>query len=211
MPSVYVVGGEFAVCRMFENEGWTLADNISQSDLVCFTGGEDVTPALYGSRNRGSYTNLARDAREIAAFQNALDNDKPCVGICRGGQFLNVMSGGRMIQDISYHGLRGTHEAFWAGGEKFPLQVTSTHHQMMWPSNNGQVFLYARGLADILSGEDDDVLTIGWHDIGNDVEGVWYEHTKCMCFQPHPEFSGDIGDTRNAFFVGIKKFTKLGV
>ena len=202
MPSVHIVGGHFDIESMFRSYDWGISGTIPGADLVCFTGGEDVTPALYGAPNRGSGYNINRDAAEIYALQIALDSGKPCVGICRGGQFLNVMSGGKMIQDISGHAKHGTHTVYTTLYKSHEsLQVTSTHHQMMWPSKDGEMFMFARGLANVLSGEE--------LAVANDVEGVYYAHTRALCFQPHPEFSGDIGDTRVIFFDAIKKYFAL--
>jgi len=53
------------------------------------------------------------------------------VGICRGSQFLTVMSGGRLFQDVSGHAIMGTHLIKFKDGSS--LGITSTHHQMMNP------------------------------------------------------------------------------
>ncbi|MGL5564846.1 MAG: gamma-glutamyl-gamma-aminobutyrate hydrolase family protein [Plesiomonas sp.] len=198
---VYVVGGGMAVCQAFLNAGFKLIDTIKGADLVCFTGGEDVSPELYGEKNVKSYVSQHRDMREMWDFQVARANGVPCVGICRGGQFLNVMSGGRMWQDVDNHGIsgHGTHEITCSfTGEKH--NVSSTHHQMMRPSEQGNVLAVANR-----SGykEDDK----GVHEMGpddRDVEVVFYPHTNSLCFQPHPEFFGPGHDCFDYFFTLIK-------
>jgi hypothetical protein len=40
----------------------------------------------------------------------------------------------------------------------------------------------------------------------DDTEVVFYEDTKCLCFQPHPEYGGDIGDTREYFFSLLNEY-----
>ena len=35
-----------------------------------------------------------------------------CVGVCRGSQFLCVMNGGLLVQDVGYHGVFGTHAIY---------------------------------------------------------------------------------------------------
>lgn len=96
--------------------------------LVCFTGGSDVSPSLYRHRNLGSYCDMGRDNREEEIFQIAASYNLPMTGICRGSQFLNVMLGGTMVQDLrrSHGGHR--HQCETLDGRK--MEVTSSHHQM---------------------------------------------------------------------------------
>ncbi len=68
--------------------------------LVCFTGGSDVSPELYGHRNLESGCNKARDEKEVLIFEMAKKHGIPMTGICRGSQFLNVMCGGTMVQHL---------------------------------------------------------------------------------------------------------------
>src|SRR3990167_7491962 len=71
-------------------------------DLIVFTGGEDINPALYNEKPDGtSWWDDERDRDEINWFNYAKNNRVPMVGICRGLQFLNVMSGGKLIQNLS--------------------------------------------------------------------------------------------------------------
>ena len=48
MRKVYIVGGGGDYKSMFEGEGWEVVDCFSKADLIQFTGGADVSPALYG-------------------------------------------------------------------------------------------------------------------------------------------------------------------
>jgi gamma-glutamyl-gamma-aminobutyrate hydrolase PuuD len=142
METVFVVGGDAAVCRMFQNLGWEVVKNFSITTpaLICFTGGADVQPHLYGEHNVASYVNPARDEREMEVYTYCKGLGVPMVGICRGGQFLNVMEGGKMYQDVDNH--TATHYLTLAEtGEQF--KVTSTHHQMMRPAPHGKVLAVA--------------------------------------------------------------------
>ena len=110
-------------------------------DLVVFTGGADVNPELYGEKKiPGTGVDPARDERDIAVFEYY--KNIPKVGICRGSQFLNVKNGGALWQDVNYHGR--SHDLInllALPGTKFDydtkVAVTSTHHQMMIPSEKG--------------------------------------------------------------------------
>lgn len=71
-------------------------------DGFLFTGGQDVSPEIYGSN--ASEENvaccIARDIMESYILQKALDTDRPVLGICRGIQFINAYLGGTLYQDI---------------------------------------------------------------------------------------------------------------
>ena len=67
-------------------------------DGFLLTGGQDVSPALYGAAPtlQCGETCPARDAMEARLLDLALAADKPVLGICRGIQFLNVHLGGTL-------------------------------------------------------------------------------------------------------------------
>lgn len=181
---VFVIDGCSAYERMFASLGYSIVHTIEDASLVCFTGGEDVSTSLYGdNKHPQTRNNLYRDVKESKMFDMCLALDKPMVGICRGGQFLNVMSGGRMYQHVQEH-CRSHLITDVVTGET--LYVSSTHHQMIMPSP--KALLVA---SSTLGGERE------WYDgevfkkdvSKQDIEVVYYEHTKCLCFQPHPEFT----------------------
>jgi gamma-glutamyl-gamma-aminobutyrate hydrolase PuuD len=109
--------------------------------LVCFTGGEDVSPKLYGHENLRSHCNEGRDEKEALIFEQARKHKIPMTGICRGSQFLNVMCGGTMVQDLrsSHGGARHLCETY--DGREF--KVTSSHHQMSVLGPGGQLLAWA--------------------------------------------------------------------
>lgn len=201
----YVFDGDGYTCRMFSKAGWSLhgVDTDEEPSLIVFTGGEDVTPAYYGEKNVTSACNPHRDAEEKEIFDRFPDTPK--VGICRGGQFLNVLSGGRMFQDTDGHGRYHDLKDLLTGKTHF---VSSTHHQMMRPSEEGQLVAIAREssyrLADQMHQE------WGPHDGGysDDIEVVYYPRTKSLCFQPHPEYP-DAKGTETYFFELLERFFKF--
>lgn len=71
-------------------------------DGFLLTGGQDVSPALYGAKAhpRCGETCPARDAMESLLLREALQLEKPVFGICRGIQFLNAALGGTLYQDL---------------------------------------------------------------------------------------------------------------
>lgn len=196
MKKVYVVGGGYAYERMFKQAGYALAASMQEADLLCFTGGADVSPELYGEENVGSYCSPERDRYEEQVFDWAYAHDVPMVGICRGGQFLNVMNGGRMWQDVDNHAISGTHKAvckYW--GE---IMVSSTHHQMMRAGAGGELIAYANLSSFKLNDKGDS------RDLC-DVEVVYYKDTKSLCYQPHPEIVNEDHQCRKHFLMLVDK------
>jgi gamma-glutamyl-gamma-aminobutyrate hydrolase PuuD len=120
-PKVFVVDSDVRITRMFMANNWLVVPSAKEADLIQFTGGADVSPMLYGEpKHPRTYCDPNRDQHEANIFWNNID--KPKAGICRGGQFLNVMSGGSMWQDVDNHAIGGTHAAvFWGVSYKLLL------------------------------------------------------------------------------------------
>lgn len=185
MSSVFIINGGAAYRKMFIDNGWECTSDFWKADLVQFTGGADVTPAIYGEKNTNSGNDEARDFREAGYFALARRMNKPMAGICRGGQFLNVMCGGYMIQHVNGHAIHGTHPIVkhneFGFVTKDKVNVTSTHHQLMMPGDHAIVLASANIVTEM------------------DSEVVYYEDEECLCFQPHPEFPGYEECTRYYF------------
>ncbi len=86
-----------------------LLDDEAGLELLChqfggylFTGGQHVDPGLYGEEKipECSYQAPRRDSQELFMLKRLLELDKPCLGICRGVQMMNVACGGTMYQDL---------------------------------------------------------------------------------------------------------------
>jgi putative glutamine amidotransferase len=77
-------------------------DDIANVDAVLFTGGADVAPERYGSRDTQGICRVQRerDAAEWELLQRLQHRPVPTLGICRGAQLLNVFYGGTLIQDL---------------------------------------------------------------------------------------------------------------
>jgi putative glutamine amidotransferase len=78
------------------------AEALAGLDGLLLTGGEDVSPALYGEppHEKLGDVDAARDAFEIALVTEARSRDLPIFAICRGIQVMNVAFGGSLVQDI---------------------------------------------------------------------------------------------------------------
>lgn len=77
----------------------TLAKTV---DGVLLTGGQDVSPSLYGEATSSlcGETCPARDVMEEYFIKKMIEYDKPVLGICRGIQILNVVLGGTLYADL---------------------------------------------------------------------------------------------------------------
>ncbi len=186
---VFIVGGGFQYVELMHRYGYAGARRVEDADFVLFTGGEDVTPELYGERALAkTHSNRHRDDYEVDVYNRCKEAKKPMVGICRGGQFLNVMNGGKLWQHVVGH--TGDHVAFTppdakGNGTRRSITVTSTHHQMMEPTKDAVILLSALEATERHS---QDTLIEGKDPNIEDVEVCIYPDTDSLCFQPHPEF-----------------------
>ena len=187
---VYVVGGDTSYTNLFLDK-IEIVSEIKDANVVLFTGGEDVYPGNYGE-DVGKYTshNRNRDKQETSEFIKARDLGKLCVGICRGAQFITTLSGGGLIQHVSGHGISGTHKIHLIN-EKVDIDITSTHHQMMYP------FYLDKSDYVILAKTKDNLSSTYLN--GDDCEKnlppdfvepeiVYYKNTNSLCIQGHPEY-----------------------
>lgn len=196
---VFVVGGSIGYANWLA-DNLHITDTIAEADLVLFTGGEDVFPALY-NEPAGKYTHHwpvhpelempSRDFIEKHCYAEALALNKPMFGVCRGIQFLTVMNGGTLVQDVDNHAGHD-HQITWFDGTL--TGTSSLHHQMCNPYN--------------LPKDEYEVLAVstekrspqylnGWNQpiqIEAEPEVIYYPKTKCLGVQGHPEMmrEGDI-------------------
>ena len=76
-------------------------NDINTCDGFILTGGIDVHPSLYKEDFAGAEkTEIARDLFEKNIFEYSQTHNLPLFGICRGMQLVNVLQGGKLIQDL---------------------------------------------------------------------------------------------------------------
>jgi putative glutamine amidotransferase len=80
-----------------------LAAALAGADGLLLSGGEDVSPKLYGEAAvpELGVVNDKRDEFEMALVREARRRALPILGICRGIQTMNVAFGGSLVQDIA--------------------------------------------------------------------------------------------------------------
>ncbi len=166
-------------------------------DLVLFTGGEDVNPSLYGEKlGKHTFSNNKRDVLEEQIFSKF--SKVPKLGICRGGQFLTVMNGGKLIQHVENHNsnhnitfIPSADKALDFTNSSVTIPVTSSHHQMMYPFNLDEDSYIIYGYSEYnrspiyLNGANDNIkIPVSFVE----PEVIYYPKTKSLCIQGHPEW-----------------------
>lgn len=164
---------------------------VEGADALVLWGGTDIHPSFYKQVAHPANENKApgpsyRDLLEWELMREAFQRDIPIIGVCRGGQFLCVFSGGSLIQDCKGH-YSGHGITTYDG---LSMHAPANHHQMMNPKPNTY-----------------DLLAWAEHPIGVDkqiefsqpAEGelidqkidpevLWFRETRGLAIQPHPEW-----------------------
>ena len=176
---------------------------VNMCDGFLFTGGQDVASELYGEQPLEGLTVDCpkRDGMEALVLEQAMALKKPLLGICRGMQFINVMLGGTLYQDLPLQKPSETvHYQKEPGGvpthrvrimehtplaellRKEELEVNSRHHQAVKKLGEGLkvMALSADGLT----------------------EAAWYpEYPFLWLLQWHPEYLCDKDENSRALFA----------
>ena len=163
----------------------TKAESADAADLVIFAGGADVNPALYGEKPHATtYFNEARDEEDIKLFDHCRDNGIPMLGICRGAQFLAVMHGAKLYQDVDNH--NSDHAMYDRRNNTLVRKVSSVHHQMVQKCAGMEVIAEAHkssyrwegpGVCNTQNGH-------------KDIEAFFFRDTCSLGIQGHPEYPG---------------------
>jgi hypothetical protein len=205
MTKVAIIDGAFApnVHDMFVSKGYQPV-GLEEADIIVFTGGADIDASMYGEQNLTTTRSFPDRDRAEKAIYEAYPT-KPKIGICRGGQLLNVLNGGRLWQDVNNHGVE---HMIHDRRRNILLRTSSLHHQMMIPSEGAEVLAVA-GRATQFAGygryiERKRPTSQLRPDDWDDVEVVWYPKTRCLCYQPHPEIGSEV--ERKYFFSLIEKY-----
>lgn len=183
--------------RLFEAYGYPLVDKIEDAQIVVFNGGEDIHPQVYKETiipHAGvDWLDTDRDELEIAAYKKCR-SDQFKFGICRGGQLLNIMNGGRLWQDVNNHGRAHditdlkTGETVWS---------SSVHHQQFILPTKGAEVVATAQIATRKLGHSPRGALIEWDrtyggssKFNDDPEIVWFPKDRALAIQGHPEYTG---------------------
>jgi Peptidase C26 len=197
MMTYHVVSNDHQIQRMMKTMASFKGENVPpRADVIIFPGGADINPTLYGDvRHPTTGGDERRDKMFFDLWSSVAGLKSLKVGICGGGQFLNVMYGGRMYQDVDNHAIHGSHEIFYrTHKDGLPIEdhtsytVTSTHHQMMIPGKDAEVWGYTQRSTYRDCGHDRRRPSDFGTD-GPDMEIIFYPKYRTLCFQPHPEYN----------------------
>lgn len=185
-----ILNGAFfaSIVTMFAEAGFERATTVDDADVVVFTGGVDVDPEYYGAeRHKMTQTpNKDRDFYEKAVYEEALEQGKIMFGICRGFQFLAVMNGGTLWQDVDGHA-GPDHDIYDCEGDVI-VTATSYHHQMVALDAKMEVLAVCPNQISRRFESDTMKLTIGaQNDCEVEIEAAYWKDTKCLGVQGHPE------------------------
>lgn len=166
-----------------------------RNSVLVFEGGTDVNPMMYRqvAGKRTQKPDIERDRHEASYWRMAQSVNAASIGVCRGSQFLCVMSGGELIQHVEGH--HKDHAMILPDAKKpITLYATSTHHQMMNPyvlePNEWVSYGYApENIAHGYKDQFNNKIKV-WKKWKNwaDQEIVWFKRTKSLAIQGHPEY-----------------------
>ena len=174
--------------------------------LILFSGGADVNPKLYGHESPDYLCHYSetRDALDIKIFKLALKNNIKMVGICRGLQFLNVMSGGTLIHHINNHS--GSLHNFISPRINKEIKVNSLHHQMVVPHKDSfTIGTTEKQLSELYFGDNDEL--VDRQEL--DAEALYMPSINACGVQYHPEMMGEYSDGFQFFNRMVKEFLNL--
>lgn len=187
-PKALVCGGQSLalIVRMLAEAGFVGANTVDDADLVVFGGGSDVDPRYYGQAPipECGRPDIDRDKYEAEIFRQAFENETPMFGICRGAQFLHVMCGGTLWQDVDRH--TQTHPIVDVR-TGHTLLASSTHHQMM-KYNRDMDLIATVPTPQATYMRDQHTVTHPATDGEIEVEACIYHEHGALCIQGHPEY-----------------------
>lgn len=156
------------------------------ADIVIFTGGADINPAIYGETPHPTVSwDSERDETEIALYEECLRQGIPMVGICRGAQLLHALNGGKLYQHVDGH--QGDHWIYDTYNNTHIPEVSSVHHQMCMEQESMQVIATCAGKSNFRWLDDKAKET---NKLSREIEAFWYPETACLGVQGHPEYRG---------------------
>jgi len=160
----------FIECFRYYYDDVEVVKNVSDYDLIIFTGGADISPEIYGQKNRYSSYSEKRDKIELKVLEESIKLNKKILGVCRGHQLINAYLGGMLVQDI-YRVLNKSHKGFHElifteekslVKDSYKGGVNSMHHQgVIKPGKN---LIVTSVYEDVIeSTESENIISVQFH------------------------------------------------
>lgn len=178
-------------------------DKLPDADLVVFSGGADVNPALYGESPIPE-TSFSSSRDLFSSLLHRFYKDLPKIGVCRGAQYLCVANGGKLWQDVPGHRMNTHYVWDWVTGKKHEVQ--GDHHQACNPDNTPHTriatttaFPWAKNAHGIVDGgwEEDPIVAY---------EAFYITKDRALCIQWHPEWGHK--ESHDYFFEVVERYIK---
>ena len=188
--------------NIFKLHGWEIVSHPEEADVHVFTGGEDISPLIYGQLPHTETSwNDNRDRYEIHMYESYPEIAK--VGICRGAQLFCALNDGDLIQDIKSH--HPSQHGMDYNGEL--IVINSYHHQAC--IRNDELF-------DVIATPHIDVegeCVYKRHGVLYNTESTMemfrVKGERVLGVQYHPELSGCSDKAIEVFFEEVKKCVEL--
>ena len=165
-------------------------------DGLLFTGGQDVSPSLYGEEKK-------EYCGEICTLREEMD--KPAFGICRGIQFFNAFFGGTLYQDLNtqYKGVlpqgHQQKQPYDKPSHKVKIKQGSPLHTLLGEEEIAVNSCHHQGVKELSSG----LVCMATSEDGI-VEGVYIPGRKfAWAVQWHPEYSLNDEYSRKLFVAFV--------
>ena len=193
------------------------SEDIYRCDGFVLTGGVDTHPSFYNGKtaynNSPSTFQIERDYFEEKIYRYSQLTKLPVLGICRGMQLINVLEGGKLIQDLDNGNERHrkeesdkvhsivaeTNSLLHKASGSAKGRVNSAHHQAIDPNSIGDNLM--------VNAYDDDDEKI--------IEGLEFKDKAgkafMLCVQWHPERINDKEENpfsenlKNEFLTAIRE------
>ena len=181
--------------------------NPNHFKLVLFTGGEDVSPSLYKDTSPKGLCHYSpeRDAEEAHIFRIARNNGIKMVGVCRGAQFLTVMTGGKLMHHVSKHA-GGYHDMVCSMDTSTIIRVNSLHHQMCLPAKGNYIVGWTpKRISTEYFGIADKPVKY----CGPEVEAIVFPEIKAFAVQYHPEMMTPGSEGWRYFHNAVEDLLKM--
>lgn len=167
------------------------ADSPEKADFVIFGGGPDVNPIFYDAEKHSTTSfDSKRDEADMKLYEFCLAEGIPMVGICRGAQFINVMMGGKLYQDLDGHNV--PHVMWDIKGRRQIPRISSSHHQAVMNNEKGGMEILADSRVSTFRAIDPhhrEIRAEGSR-YAYDIEAYFYRDICALGFQGHPEYRG---------------------